>query len=91
MDPTIGRKSSEAANRGTMGIHKKGCKARIEKAISVREPDGFDKIVTKLSIHELRDPMRATKRTIRRQEQFADMPNIKKQNTARSLMLSRRF
>ena len=47
---TPGCRGCEAANRGGTGIHNEGCRLRIEKAISIKEPDRFNKVLIKYGL-----------------------------------------
>ena len=40
---TLGSRGCGAANRGLVGVHGEDCRARIEKAIAVREPERFER------------------------------------------------
>ena len=45
---TLGCKRCETANRGSNGIHNETCRLRVEKAMSIKEPDRFNEVFVKL-------------------------------------------
>ena len=56
---TLGCRGCEAANRRFVGVHSEGCRARIEKAIAVKEPERFERVnqvLTKLGSQEKGSP-----------------------------------
>ena len=40
----LGRRGCEAANRGLVGVHSEECRARIDKAMAVKEPERLERM-----------------------------------------------
>ena len=56
---TLGCRGCEAANRGLVGVHSEDCRARIEQANALKEPERSERInqiLTKLNSHEEGNP-----------------------------------